>query len=416
MTQGTKRTRHVWFVNHHAAIPSRDGGSGRHLKLSRLLPEHGWRASLIIASTKHPSGIQGMPNGALYRVTNEGGVPTLWVRTVAYARSSVRRALGMASFAILLTLPKATKKLDPPDVIVGSTVHLLAAWAGMHLANRKRVPFIYEIRDVWPETLIDAGSIREGSLGVRLMRWLSVRLASRAQLVMSPLPHVDRYLAENGLTEVPFMSLPNGVEPRTQLCNLRESGDRFTFMYLGAVGWANALQAVLDAFDEASRRLPKNKLQLRIVGEGNARAQLMKYASGLPSAESITFEGRIPEEQVINRAREADVLVANMHDLPVYRFGVGLNKLSMYMSAGRPILFGTSAANDPILESNAGISVPANDVKAMAQAMLLLHGCPKSTRDEYARNGFNYVSKEYDYRLLAKKLALRLDEILSEQE
>jgi glycosyltransferase involved in cell wall biosynthesis len=348
-----------------------------------------------------------------YKTTVEDGVPTLWVKSPAYGHSTARRFLGMFAFACSLLLPGATRGLRSPDVVVGSTVHLLAAWAGMRLARRHRVPFVYEIRDIWPETLVDAGALRADGVAARAMRKLSVELAKKAALVVSPLPGVDRYLADHGVDDVPFLWVSNGFDDVPPFSEPDPApSDEFTFMYLGSVGTANALGTVLDAFDLASGRIPDQNLRLRIVGDGPSKADLIAHAAALPSADAIRFEARIPEKDVVARAHEADVLVANMFDWAVYRYGVSLNKMFAYMSASRPVIFAGNAPGNPISEADCGLVVAADDRDAIADAMVEMHSTSWSRRAQFARNGHRHVVEHYSSEKLAQRLVAGLNDLV----
>jgi glycosyltransferase involved in cell wall biosynthesis len=180
-------------------------------------------------------------------------------------------------------------------------------------------------------------------------------------------------------------------------------------MYLGSHGRANALESVLEAFNEACTTAGDADLRLRLVGEGPLKDDLKAQADAYPSADRITFEDKIPEDEVISRAHEADCLVANMHDLPVYRFGVGLNKSYMYLAAGRPVVLGSSAPNCPITEAGAGLVVPGDDSKAMSVAMLAVARLPFAERAKMALAGRQLLVEHYTYDTLAEKLAHGLD-------
>ncbi len=405
-------SKHVWIVNHHALIPSKDGGSGRHLNMARYLPDYGWTASLIVASTIHPRGTQGMPGRRLRRITNEGGIPVLWVRAPAYGGNTLRRFLGMVVFALLAIAPGMTRGLKHPDVVVGSTVHLLGAWAGWRLAQRHRVPFVYEIRDVWPDTLVHLGRMRPSGLLARGMERLSVGLARRADLVVAPLPHIDDYLSDHGVDRGKFLWVSNGFDgEREEPEPDYEPGPDFVFMYLGAHGTANALDGIMEAFDRACLELPDTPMKLRFVGSGPLKDELMGFARTLRSANRISFEDRIPQGAVVARAREADCLVANTHDNPVYRYGVSLNKLFTYLYAHRPTVLACSEPDNAISEAGAGIVVPGDDRVALAEAMLEMVRMPVNSRRELAGRGYNFVLDNYSHEGLASRFACGLDEV-----
>lgn len=406
--------RHVWIVNHHALIPSKDGAAGRHLNMAKWFPNSGWTASLIVASTIHATGAQAMKGLRLKKVTKERGVPVLWVRASAYGRSTARRFVGMFVFTLVAILPHTTKTLQKPDVVVGSTVHLLAAWVGLRLARRHRVPFVYEVRDVWPAALVHLGKLSPNGLLARFMTQLSLKLANAANLVIAPLPHLDRYLAENKIDPSKFLWVSNGIDmPRESEVEPANNSD-FTFMYLGSHGNANALDGIIEAFDQLCQEHPQKSYRLRLVGDGPLKPQLQTLAASLESREFIQFENRIPQDQVTTTAREADCLVANLHDSPVYEYGISPNKLFAYLHASRPIIFACSAPNNPIQEAGAGIVVPGDDRRALARAMHDMSVAPAQKRYQMASHGYEYVHNNYAHDVLATRFAGGLERLLEQ--
>jgi len=405
--------RQLWMVNHHASVPSK-GAFGRHVGFAQALQDLGWDTTLFIASATGEDGKQHLRGFRRTKRTLEGGVPTVWVRTNAYGHSIMLRLLGMGVFALNLLAPGMTRGVPRPDVVLGSTVHPLAAWAGARLARRHHVPFVFEVRDVWPETLIDMGAIRADGLSARATRRLMTALARRASLVVAPLPLVSDWLREMGLEDKKFVWVSNGAELDPEdPAPLRDSTDGgFTFMYLGAHGRANVLDGVLDAFDEASRRRPDLDLRLRLVGQGPRKQALAQHAEALAAGDRISFEEAIPQSQVLDRAREADCLVAAISDLPVYRYGIGLNKLFMYLSAARPVVWASSAPNNPIRDSGAGVCVPSDDRDALAGALLEMAELPLAARQGMADRGRAHLVAEYSFPVLGAQLAEALDDLV----
>ncbi len=365
----TTREKQLWIVNHHALVPSRDGGSGRHLHLGIHLRDRDWRTTLIVAGTDHPAGSQHMPGPRLTRRTEELGIETLWIKTNSYGRSLLLRLLAMVLFALNLLRPGATKGLPRPNVVIGSTVHPLAAWAGWRLSRRHKVPFVYEIRDVWPETLQDVSGLHPKHPVFVFFRFVDSILIKHADLIVSPLPMADLHLAEMGFKDRKFLWISNGEQlPESWEEPVDRDGEPFCFMYLGSHGRANALDFVILAFDKAVTAAPHLDLKLRLIGSGQEKQALRAMAADLASANRISFEGPVPKSMVIELARESDCLVVHVANRPVYRFGISPNKFFTYLGSGRPIIAASSAPADPVKDSKAGISVPGEDVDELAAA------------------------------------------------
>lgn len=405
----------LWIVNHYSDAPHKNGGRGRHFSLATKLNELGWDTSIIAASTNHPTGTQAFPGFRPRRYRSENGVAFSWVWSNSYT-AGIKRAIGMFIFAVGVLIPGSTKSLPTPDVVMGCTVHPLAAWAGERLARRHRAVFAYEIRDLWPETLVDLGALDERSIATRLLRRLSLKLARRARLVISPLPGVGDYLKANNV-DTPFLWIPNGIDESLVVDSpaVQEMGppDPFTFMYLGSHGRANALATLIRAFDAACKSAPTSNLSFRLVGDGPEKQNLIKLAQSLPHGNKIDFEDAIPRSDVNSRAREADCLVVNLLDSPVYKYGISLNKLYDYLLAARPVIIASNALNDPIAEAHAGLSVSADNVAEIGDAMIAMRQADSNTRDEWGRNGRAQVLASYTYGALARRLARGLNRMIA---
>lgn len=407
----TGRSHTVWVINHYTTIPSRDGAGHRHFRLAQELRAGGWDSVLLLASTRHPSGAQYLPTRIRRRVAVEGDVTYAMLRVPAY-QNGLQRLRNMASFAVALLRRSSVRNLPAPDVIVGSTVHLLAAWAALRLARRHRIPFVFEIRDIWPETLVDLGHLTARNPLAVAMRWLSRHLCANAALVLSPLPGVREYLNDLGLRHVPFEWVSNGVDLADEDGSLAEAraDQDFVFMYLGSLGNANGVRGLLDAFDLACSMPGSRGLRLRIVGDGTQEDALRRHAASLASADRVSFEARIPRGRVVARAHEADALVVNIEDLPVYRFGISLNKLFDYLAAERPIVIAASAVNNPVADADAGLTVPAGDSSRLAEAMREVSELDEATRSAMGRRGREHIESTYTFRALGQRLASVLDD------
>jgi glycosyltransferase involved in cell wall biosynthesis len=279
--------------------------------------------------------------------------------------------------------------------------------SGFFLSRRHRVPFIFEVRDLWPETLIDMGAISERSLTARFFRALEGFLYRRAAKIITPLPRAYDYISRFGIEEAKIVWIPNGVDfqrfSRVQPAPARET---FTLMYFGAHGAANGLSNVIDAM----KGLAAHRIRLRLIGDGPEKMDLIKRAAGVTS---ISFEPPVPKDAIPSLATQADAFVFNLINAPVFRFGISPNKLSDFMAAARPVIFACDAVNNPVQDSAAGISVAPQDPKALAEAILTMSHTPLADRNRMGQRGRQYVAQNYSFDKLAEKFAATLDNVLS---
>lgn len=195
----------VYIINHHAA------GPGRHSNISRLLAQRGYGVTLFTSSFKHYDYKE------LIEYQNESssiewvdGYQKVWIKTPPYYSNGLKRVINQLVFTLRAVL--TGRKLDRPDLIIGSSVHLFAAWAGYYLAKRHQVPFVFEVRDLWPQTLVDIGALKDKSLITYLLRRLEKHLYVKANKIISVLPQGSDYMAKLGIAKDKVLYVPNGID------------------------------------------------------------------------------------------------------------------------------------------------------------------------------------------------------------
>jgi glycosyltransferase involved in cell wall biosynthesis len=403
--------KQVWILNHYAQEPGGAGGT-RHFSLGKHLRTLGWSATVIAASVELNTGRQRLAEDEVTRLNEFDGVPFLWVRTPGYRGDGFGRLKNMLTYSLRVLMPSVTHGLRKPDVVVGSSVHPFAAWSGAILARRFRVPFVFEVRDLWPQTLIDLGRLHSESFITRALRWLEQWLYRRADRIVVLLPQASDYIVPLGIPLKKIVWIPNGVElegyPKPPQPIDQEL---FTLMYLGAHGQANGLDCVLRAMAELQKMPAMKHVRLRMIGDGPLKPALKKLAHEL-GLSNVKFDNPVPKCQVPALANQADAFVIAVLNLPqLYRYGISMNKLFDYLAAGRPIIIASNAVNNPVADAQAGITVPPGDPIALAEAIAELVEMPASQRKAMGNAGRAYVEKYHGFDVLAARFATMLNEI-----
>lgn len=397
--------KQVWMLNHYAQEPGGAGGT-RHYSLARHLRGLGWLTTVIAASVELNTGRQRLAVREKTRLDTFDGVPFLWVKTPSYRGNGGGRTLNMLAFAVRVCWPGTTRVLPSPDVVVGSSVHPFAAVAGAWLAKRHGVPFVFEVRDLWPQTLVDLGRIKENSAMTYVLRWLELWLYRRADKIVVLLPKAVDYIAPLGVPAAKVVWIPNGVELEGYVKPSPSAArDVFTLMYFGAHGQANGLDCVLEAMAELSTRPDMQHVKLRLIGDGPLKSILKAKANRL-NLSNVLFEDPVPKAQIPKLASEADAFVICVKDLPqLYKYGISMNKLFDYLAASRPIIMASAAANDPIHDAGAGYTVAPENSNELAQAILKIVNLSQEQRIAMGEAGRAYVEKHHSFRALATKFA-----------
>lgn len=403
--------RRVWIVNHYAGHPSDEGGGSRHQSLAAALVKLGWEPTIIAASTDHRTRQQRLPT--TLATDRPADVRWQWVQVPAYARHGTLRVWNMMLFALRVMRGKTTADLAPPHVVIGSTVHPLAAWSALRLARRHDVPFVFEVRDLWPETLIQMGAINRKGVIARSMRALEGHLYRRAGLIVTTMPAAFDYIRQFGIHHSKHVWISNGTEPQAAI-SPPPMNSPFQFLYFGAHGRANDLSAVLQGFALATKRLGPDQILLRLVGSGPLKPALINEAAALRLGDSVKFGDPVPRATIPDLAASADALVISVPPLDLYKYGISPNKLFDYLAAARPILFAGNPVNNIVNEARAGVHSPDNTPEAIASTMLELVNSTEEQRTKWGRNGFDHAVTHYSYEALATKLHQRLEQLVSQ--
>lgn len=403
--------KNVWILNHYAGMPfGSSGGGTRHFSLARHLPAVGWKASIITASTEHPSGSQRLQEGGSATFQTVDSTSFLSVPVRSYGGNGVDRVLNMFDYTRGALSSKSLRLLERPDAIIGSSVHPLAAWAGRRLARRYNVPFLFEVRDLWPETLIDMGRISRNHPAAIAMRALETSLYRSAARVIVLLPRAGDYIEPLGIEPKKIVWIPNGVDVENfPAYPTAPTPNQFTLMYFGAHGGANGLDNLLQAMALLKGRPEASSIRLRLIGDGPLKRHLVDMAKRL-GLSNVGFEPPVSKAAIPKLAADADALIFNLIDAPVFRFGISSNKLFDYLAAARPVIFCCNSSNNPIDEAGAGLTVAPENPQVLAEAILKMSGLSEGERAAMGAAGRRHLEANYDMKALAAKLASTLDE------
>ncbi len=400
----------VWLVNHYAVPPGQPGGT-RHYALARELVRRGHRVTIVASSVEYLTRQERhLGPREIYRLEQVEGVPFLWLRTLPYRGNSLARVGNMLTFTwrVLRWAPRVLTA--PPDVIVGSSPHPFAAWAASRLAAHFRVPFVLEVRDLWPQSLIELGNFAPWHPFILGLAALERHLYRRAARIITLLPGAVDHIRAKGGDPARVVWIPNGLDltlvPPPQ--PPPEDGV-FTVMYAGAHGRANGLDVALAAAREL-QRVAAPPVRFVFVGDGPEKPALQAQARAW-GLRNVRFEDPVPKREVYRRLQQADAFLMILRPSPVFRWGVSPNKLFDFMAMARPVLFCVQTPYNPVAEAGAGLSVPPGNAQALARALQQLAALSPRERWEMGLRGRRYVERAHAMPVLAARLEQTLQAV-----
>ena len=236
----------LWILNHYAISPDMPGGT-RHFDLASELVKKGHDVTIFASGFDHHTHryIKIDPKEKI-RVEEYDGVRFVWINTTPYSKNDWRRVMNMISYGWRVL--RCDRGLPKPDVVIGSSMHPFAALAGWRLARRHKARFIFEVRDLWPQTAIDMGAMKENSFPAKLLYAWEKFMYEKAEKIIVLLPYAKEYIVSRGISPEKVFWLPNGVnldrfdqpsplDPGSEVAKAFERyRDRFKVVYTGVHG------------------------------------------------------------------------------------------------------------------------------------------------------------------------------------
>ena len=400
---------HILLI-HQAFAALDEAGGTRHHELSRLLVARGHRVTIISGQVSYLSGKTAGKTGWVELQEDVPGLTIL--RTYTYAalhRSFVHRVFSFLSF--MLSSFSAGLGVRGVDLVWGTSPPIFQGVTAWMLARLKGVPFLFEVRDLWPAFAIAVGVLRSRPL-IAATLWLERFLYQKADVVMVNSPGFIQHVRERGARRVELV--PNGADcrmfdPASRGLEFRRAqglGDAFVVLYAGAHGLSNDLGVVLEA-----ARLLRAETGIRfvLVGDGKEKPALQAAAREM-NLPNLVFVPPVPKEGMREVLAAADACVAILKPLEMYKTTYP-NKVFDYMAAGRPVVLAIDGVIREVVDaSGAGLAVRPGDAKEMAEAIRRLAANPAGAR-AMGTCGRATVEIHFDREKLAEKLVSLIEEM-----
>ena len=377
-------------------------------ELAQTLQEFGHDVTVLTGFPNYPSG-KLYPGYRLRLCQREtvDGVKVVRVPIFSeHSRSGLLRALNYLSFALssaLLGFWLVTR----PDVMFVYHPPLTVGIPAFVLSRLWRIPFIYQIQDMWPETLSATGMLNNKAI----LQWIAqfahwVYKHATAICIISPGFHKN--LLAKGVAAHKLHVISNWVDPMVyypaqpspEKAQTLDLVNRFNVMFAGNIGEAQGLQTVVAA---AALLTDLPACQFVIVGDGVALPAIQQ-ATVERNLQNIKFLGRYPANEMSALYALADILLVHLRDEPLFRITIP-HKTFAYMASGKPILAAVAGdVADVVIKAGAGIACPPEDPLALAQAIRQLYSMPKEERQKLGQNGLHAVHTTYNRKTLITQI------------
>jgi glycosyltransferase involved in cell wall biosynthesis len=395
----------------HQHFSTRSGSTGtRSYEFARCLIARGNQVTMVCGS--YGGGVTGLAspfqNGA--RSGNVDGIDVIELELPYSNRDGfLRRVLTFIKFALRGIWIALTRDYD---VVFATSTPLTACLPGIAASLLRRKPFVFEVRDLWPELPREMGAITNPIVLwlMSILEWTSYHTAT---LCIGLAPGIVDGIARRGIPRERIAFIPNGCD--LDVFNETVVGpwrpeqvrqDDLMAVFTGTHGIANGLDAVLDAAGELLRR-GRTDIKLVMVGDGGTKQTLVDRAAR-EGLKNCVFVPPVPKQRLAGLLDSADVGLMILANVPAFYFGTSPNKFFDYISAGVPILNNYPGWVAGLIEDNrCGVVVPP-DPSAFADALERLADS-RSDLAMMGRNGRTLAERDFDRRQLANRFVAVLE-------
>jgi glycosyltransferase involved in cell wall biosynthesis len=394
----------IWFINDYAGSPHH-GMEFRNYYFAKEFVKQGYEVYIVSASYMHL--FKKLPVVTEnFTSENIDGIHYLWVKVPNYGESTdKRRVLKWFVFTAKLFF-LSMKKMKKPDVIIASPMAPFLVLPAYRLAKKFNAKFFYEVKDIWPLSIVELGNISPTHPLIKAMSWCEKFAVTKADVVVSSLQNYDEHLKNDLQIQRDFVWINNGIsldemqtaESLPQEIAKKIPDNKFIVGYTGTIGIAN----VLDCFLEAAKLLKEREdILFVIVGEGKEKESLVeKYAM----LKNVLFIDAIKKQQVQSMLQKFDACYIGLKKEKLFKYGVSPNKLFDYMYSAKPIVYAIDSGKANIVAlAECGITVEAENPSSIAEGIMNLYAQSNEDRERLGKNAKRYVLEHFTYEKLAQK-------------
>ncbi len=397
--------------------PEMGAPSARTFEHARHWASLGHDVMVITGFPNHPTGIiRPEYRGLFVKRERVEGIDLLrtWVYCTAN-KGFFKRILNFLSF-LFSSLILGAAMTRRPDVVVGTSPQFFCAVAAYGLSLIKGAPFVFEVRDIWPQSAVELGVLKN-RWAISALEAIEMHLYRHAALIVPVAESTRDYLVAKGVPSEKIKVIPNGVDMRylssavAKPFQIRQQlglQDKFIVSYIGTHGMSHALEIVLNAARVFS---DDRELHFLFVGEGAEKEKLKQMAAEL-QLQNVTFIDEQSREALLSYYRLSDVSLVPLKRLPIFR-KVLPSKLFELMGTGCPVICSVEGeAARLVARAEAGLCIEPESVEALVDGVNYLRS-NRQLCQKLSVNGQQFVKKHYQRSMLAETYLTALQNVIN---
>ena len=396
----------IWIVNQFANTPDLPGHT-RQYDIAKFLVKNKWDVE-IFASDFNLSKrtYTKLKNNHIIKSEFPEGIKWHWLWASPYKKNNWKRYINLISFCVHLFLRLSflliNKNKKNPDIILASSPQLPAAYFCLLLAKLFQKPFVLEVRDLWPQVLIDQKDSGKYSFFIKILLFMERKVYEGSEIVIVLAKGSEKFVKKRGAKRTIW--LPNGPDltifkkvpliPEEEVFSNKRP---FKLLYAGAHGEANNLFNILSA----AKILQNYPIKFVFIGNGTEKKRLVAEAKYF---KNVIFKDPIPKNQMPILISKFDAVIVSLKDTPLFRYGVSPNKLYDAYAVGRPVVTTINGdVNEEVKEYNLGVTAPPEDPQELAKSLKKLFSSTREERENMAKRSREIAEKIYSRQIINQK-------------
>lgn len=393
----------ILFLAHYFP-PEVNAPATRTFEHCRQWVRDGHQVTVVTCAPNHPRGVvyEGYRNRWFFHDERDGvNVIRIWTYVTAN-EGFIKRTLNYISFMVMVIL--LAFRFPKTDVVISTSPQFFNGLAGFFVSRIKRVPWLLEIRDLWPESIVAVGAIKNQTI-IRVLGWLELFAYRKCNYIVPVTDAFRRYMLDKGVPGEKITVIKNGVDlsfyqPGDKdlafACELGVEG-KFVASYVGTHGMAHHLETVL----EAAQQVNNPDVVFLLVGDGAERQRLKNLREEM-GLENVIMVKQLTKEQMPVLWSITDVSLVLLKKSDLFKTVIP-SKIFESMAMEKPIVIGVEGESREIIDAaNAGVGIEPENAAELAAVIEDL--CDnRSLVTELGANGRRYVAKHFDRTVLAQR-------------
>lgn len=413
----------VWIIDHYSSEPQY-GGFYRQYDFALGLSKKGYNVLVIASSFSHFNHCY-FTEGILTINEINPKVHFAYLKTIAYQNNTgIRRSIG-SSFSFVYQVIRNSKKLQnqfgKPDVVVGCSMHPFTWIAAQTVAKRYKAKFIVEVRDFWPQCLVDTNAMSPQNPVAKILAYLEKWAFNKADKIIYSLSEGDKYICDKlgyPREKVVWIGHPLFRENYDKNAKRYDEvpkeirtfiGDSFLCVFTGYYMEYEGVMVML----EAANILRDKPIKFLFLGSGDARNSMIEFKEK-NSLGNVYIGNRISKELIPSILRKSDICLVHLAEKTskkTYQYGISKNKMNEYLYADSVIIFGSYYPYSVINDNNIGYCIEPYNAQEFASKILEVYEMTDRERSKFGENARIYVNNNISIEKLTAKYIKLLESL-----